>query len=300
MKKPTMRAWIREIHVFASVGGSPITTSGTCAITLSNETANSVWAGPTTGSAAAPTFRAMVNNDLPLSGASAGTYPVVTVNTAGVVTSGTSTVNLATYATGTLAYNHGGTGVAVAGNNTLLTGNGSAWVATTVTDCQYGLLAFTQSSNLFSCPTSLAASAAGVGTLGTTALPYTSVILGTAATNNLTVTPAAFSQATVAAVDDPKLASVKMDATVRGTISYTGSSLSLNTCDTAATATVTGLLTTSVVKASLNTTPGTQWKKGIYFFAYPTANTVNILVCNPTAGTITPDNATFNYEATLP
>jgi hypothetical protein len=48
-----------------SISGSPITTTGTLAITKANETANTVWAGPTSGSAAQPTFRALVAADLP-------------------------------------------------------------------------------------------------------------------------------------------------------------------------------------------------------------------------------------------
>lgn len=48
-----------------SVAGSPITSSGTLAVTLATETANTVWAGPTTGSAATPTFRALVGADIP-------------------------------------------------------------------------------------------------------------------------------------------------------------------------------------------------------------------------------------------
>ena len=48
-----------------SVGGSPITGSGTLAITKANQSANTVWAGPTTGAAAAPTFRALVAADIP-------------------------------------------------------------------------------------------------------------------------------------------------------------------------------------------------------------------------------------------
>jgi hypothetical protein len=47
-----------------SVAGSPITSSGTLAVTLANETANTVWAGPTSGGAAAPTFRALVAADI--------------------------------------------------------------------------------------------------------------------------------------------------------------------------------------------------------------------------------------------
>lgn len=48
-----------------SVGGSPIITNGTLAVTLATETANFVWAGPTSGGAATPTFRALVTADLP-------------------------------------------------------------------------------------------------------------------------------------------------------------------------------------------------------------------------------------------
>lgn len=55
-----------------SVAGSPVTTSGTLAVSLATETANTVWAGPTSGGAATPTFRALVTSDLP-----AGTGDVV-------------------------------------------------------------------------------------------------------------------------------------------------------------------------------------------------------------------------------
>src|ERR1700721_1806211 len=48
-----------------SVSGSPITTAGTLAVTLATETANLVFAGPTTGSAATPTFRSLVAADIP-------------------------------------------------------------------------------------------------------------------------------------------------------------------------------------------------------------------------------------------
>jgi hypothetical protein len=48
-----------------SVSGSPITTSGTLAVTLATQSANTVQAGPTTGAAAAPTFRALVAADIP-------------------------------------------------------------------------------------------------------------------------------------------------------------------------------------------------------------------------------------------
>lgn len=53
-----------------SVSGSPVTTSGTLTFTKVNQSANTVWAGPTTGAAAAPAFRALVAADIPaMSGA---------------------------------------------------------------------------------------------------------------------------------------------------------------------------------------------------------------------------------------
>jgi hypothetical protein len=54
-----------------SVSGSPVTTSGTLAVSKATQSANTVYAGPTTGSAAAPAFRTVVPADLPLASSSA-------------------------------------------------------------------------------------------------------------------------------------------------------------------------------------------------------------------------------------
>lgn len=48
-----------------TVSGSPVTTSGTITISEATQTANTVYAGPTTGAAAAPGFRALVSADIP-------------------------------------------------------------------------------------------------------------------------------------------------------------------------------------------------------------------------------------------
>jgi hypothetical protein len=48
-----------------SVTGSPVTSSGTLTGSLTTQVANRVWAGPTTGADAAPTFRALVAADIP-------------------------------------------------------------------------------------------------------------------------------------------------------------------------------------------------------------------------------------------
>lgn len=54
-----------------TVSGSPVTASGTLTAALATQSANFVWAGPTTGSAAAPTFRALVAADIPALAAAA-------------------------------------------------------------------------------------------------------------------------------------------------------------------------------------------------------------------------------------
>ncbi len=84
-----------------TVGGSPITSSGTIALTWTNESANRVFAGPTTGAAATPTFRSLVTADLP-AGTGTVTSVDMTLPTEFVLTgnpitaSGTFTVNWAT------------------------------------------------------------------------------------------------------------------------------------------------------------------------------------------------------------
>lgn len=48
-----------------SVSGSPVTTTGTLTGTLATQTANTVFAGPVSGGAATPAFRALTPSDLP-------------------------------------------------------------------------------------------------------------------------------------------------------------------------------------------------------------------------------------------
>ena len=50
------------------IAGSPVTTSGTLALSLLTQNANVAFVGPATGAAAVPTFRALAGADLPATG----------------------------------------------------------------------------------------------------------------------------------------------------------------------------------------------------------------------------------------
>ncbi len=74
----TAKKW-RDVHLSGAVNAAsaalttplPVASGGTAAATA---TANTVFAGPTTGAAAAPAFRALVSADLPAAGINAGVY----------------------------------------------------------------------------------------------------------------------------------------------------------------------------------------------------------------------------------
>jgi hypothetical protein len=77
-----------------TVSGSPVTGTGTLTGTLATQSANLVWAGPTTGSAATPTFRSLVGADLPNPSASTlgGVQSIVAVSHEWISTISTSGV----------------------------------------------------------------------------------------------------------------------------------------------------------------------------------------------------------------
>jgi len=85
---------------FLSVSGSPVTTTGTLTATLATQTANTVFAGPSSGGDAAPTFRQLTTADITgLSGFAPLNSPAFTgTPTAPTAAAGTNTTQLSTTA----------------------------------------------------------------------------------------------------------------------------------------------------------------------------------------------------------
>jgi hypothetical protein len=81
-----------------SVGGSPVTVSGTLSLTLASQTANQVFAAPN-GSAGAPSFRALVAADIPALPYGVGTVTSVGLTAPSIFSVGGSPVT----ASGTLS-----------------------------------------------------------------------------------------------------------------------------------------------------------------------------------------------------
>lgn len=79
------------------------------------------------------------------------------------------------------------------------------------------------------------------------------------------------------------------------------SAITANTCTAGATATMTGVTTTSAFSTAFATDPSavTGWgaNGGLSFIAWPTSNTINWKVCNVTASSITPGAMTINVGA---
>lgn len=75
-----------------TVSGSPVTGAGVLGVVWASETTNFIFAGPGSGGAGIPSFRAMVNADLPASGVTPTTYGDSThvaqfaVNSKGIIT----------------------------------------------------------------------------------------------------------------------------------------------------------------------------------------------------------------------
>lgn len=123
-------------------GGTGAPSWGT-SLVVSDQPANVVYAGPSSGPAAPTTFRSLVEDDLPNSGVTAATYggvatvPVFTVNSKGQITSVTDTaiaIDVSQITTGVVGVARGGTGLSTTPTNGQIDiGNGSGFTRATLT-----------------------------------------------------------------------------------------------------------------------------------------------------------------------
>lgn len=99
-----------------TVTNSPVTGSGTLTAAWNNQTANYIFAGPTTGAAAAPSFRALVTADIPSAALTKTDDTNVTLTLGGSPGSALLAATSLTLGwTGTLAVARGGIGTGTAG-----------------------------------------------------------------------------------------------------------------------------------------------------------------------------------------
>jgi hypothetical protein len=145
-----------------SVSGSPITTSGTLGVTYVTQSANTIFAGPTSGGVSAPAFRSLVTADFPASGAAAATYgsatqsAVVAVDATGRITSASNTTITPAFSsitgTPTTLAGYGITDAALSATTisagTGLTGGGSLAANRTISIATTGVSAATYGSSL--------------------------------------------------------------------------------------------------------------------------------------------------------
>lgn len=85
-----------------------------------------------------------------------------------------------------------------------------------------------------------------------------------------------------------------------GTSAMATGALGGGVCAAAVTTAAANVATTDAITWSFNAAPGTGYGSasgsGLHIQSYPTAGTVNFIVCNPTAGSITPAAASLNWR----
>jgi hypothetical protein len=81
-----------------------------------------------------------------------------------------------------------------------------------------------------------------------------------------------------------------------GTSALGTSAISATSCATVVTTAATNALSTDTISWAFNAAPSTAYTSGVHVLPYVTANNVNFLVCNPTAGSLTPAAATLNWR----
>lgn len=134
---------------------------------------------------------------------------------------------------------------------------------------------------------------AGGGDIGSTALPVSAAIIGNAATNNIILTGSATASRTQTLQDATGTVPLIIAS---GTSALGTGAISATTCASVVTTAATNTLSTDTISWAFNAAPSTAYTSGVHVLAYVTSGNVNFLVCNPTAGSLTPAAATLNWR----
>ncbi len=81
-----------------------------------------------------------------------------------------------------------------------------------------------------------------------------------------------------------------------GTATLGTGPISATRCATVVATSAPGALSTDTISWAFNAAPGSGYTSGLNVLGYVTANNVNFLVCNPTAGSLTPAAAMLNWR----
>lgn len=267
-----------------TVTGSPVTTSGTITETLVTQTANTLFAGPASGSAAQPGFRALVTNDLATVNSNVGSFTLasITVDAKGRVTAA---------ATGTAPGTGTVTSVALADTSTtpIYTVSGSP----VTTSGTLNLTLNTQTAHAFlSGPTSGSAAQPAFRAIASADVPTLN--------QNTTGSAASFTGSLVGDVTGTQGATV-LSATTNATIttlsslSLPGSQVSGNISGNAAN--VTGIVALANGGSGVSTLTGVTGTGNIVASASPTLTGTALGASMTLSGTMTVPNITATAGA---
>ena len=267
--------------VDSSTPSTAVTTSGTVTATPLTQSANRFLAGPTTGSAANPTFRALVSADIPNNAAS----------TTGSAAKWTTPRNLA--------------GNSVDGSANVLFANG--FIVQGMADAGLTGAFFMGSLATGLVKNTTTTGVPSIATAGTDYVVPSGSITGNAATATaLAATPTlcttgqaptgilASGNATGCAAYTQTIAS--------GTAALGTGAISSGTCATVVTVTATGVATTDDIMSDFNADPTSTTGYSpsangmLTIIKYPTSGNVNFKVCNNTASSVTPGAVTLNWR----
>jgi hypothetical protein len=186
----------------------------------------------------------------------------------------------------------------IGGNNKISSFTGSETDININSGCGLGLFNETVRVLTWDCNGTQHPAVAGAVGLGTAALPEKNLIMGTAATNNFTFTPAATSAARTVNINDPGVATVNMGLVIAsGTAVMPVTAFGAAGCNTAVTVAATGALTTDTIEWAFTADPGATvgYSTGaLHIYPYVTSGNVNFRQCSSSA--LTPGAATLNWR----